>query len=286
MKNTLCRYFLLIVTILTFCSLAYSQVCQTSATGGICGPYNYTEVTGNDANNINVQNACWNTSGYCNGSDQTLYATSPGNWYAVANFPSGNSSVQSYPNSDYYHVNTLVTSYSSMYSSFTENMGTIPSGSSAEAGFDIINMTNTGTSWNEVMIWNDVNNRGFGGCDSWPPKAQVKFGGSYGVPVNTWDLWSCGTSELIWQLDAGSSPPTHYGFQSGSVDIYAMMMWLVNNGYLGRGTTFGQIEYGFEICSTGGVNQTFTVSDWTLTSGTGAPTSPGAPGAGRSEHKH
>lgn len=69
----------------------------------------------------------------------------------------------------------------------------------AEAAYDIwLNGYN-----NEVMIWNDISNRGgpgyYGECTS-TLSAQAVFGGSNGVPKHLWDLAKCG-SELVWQLD-------------------------------------------------------------------------------------
>jgi hypothetical protein len=49
------------------------------------------------------------------------------------------------------------------------------------------------------------------------------------------------------------------------VDILGMMNWLVSHGYLPAGTGLNQIDYGFEICSTGGAPETFTVSGYGIT---------------------
>ena len=76
-----------------------------------------------------------------------------------------------------------------------------------------------------------------------PPRSAA----SGGVPVQSWDLCKYG-SELIWQLSAASE-------QSGSVDILAMLTWLVNHRYLPADTGLWSIGYGWEICSTGGVER-------------------------------
>jgi hypothetical protein len=55
-----------------------------------------------------------------------------------------------------------------------------------------------------------------------------------------------------------------YGLNSSSVNIYAMLMWLENNGYLASSTYLTQIEYGFEVCSTGGVNEEFDLTGFTI----------------------
>jgi hypothetical protein len=191
------------------------------------------------------------------GWSQTLYATNPGNWYATANLPAGNTAVVSFPNTGEMYNSNPLSGYSSFYSSFSENMHAT-SGTSAEAAFDIwLNNWN-----NEVMIQHDMVNRG-GPCG--PVLATVSFGGHGGVPVQSWILCQYG-SEIIWQVP-GSGNGNVYGEQSGSVDILAMLTWLENNGsYLPKGSTLTAIGYGFEVCSTGGVDENFEVTSFAITS--------------------
>lgn len=288
MKNAHIRSFLFVVLILTFGPLAFGQLCETSAPLGICGPYNYPLVTGSDGNNVNVQNDLWN-SNVPAGSSQTMYSISPGNWWVEANFPTGNTAVESYPDSDaiYLSAPPLVSSFTYMHSSFAENMNLNPN-TSAEAAYDIwLN----GYS-NEVMIWTDIANRSTAGCRSLGN--AVSFGGSNGVPKHLWDLWKCGGSEIIWELNQPSlslcntwshrkddpefphenvdvGTPAVYGITRGSVDVLAMLTWLMNNGYLASDSTLSQLEYGFEISSTGGVNERFQVTGWSLTEQPGLP---------------
>ncbi len=308
MKQTHIRNFVFMVLILTFGLLAFSQpspppppaVCVTSAPGGICGPYYYPLVTGSDGTNINIQNGFWNEAAAATAFPtetvaqmQTMYATDPGNWYVVDNFPTGQTEIWTYPNSDALYVNNqpLVSSFSYLYSSFGDEMNE-NANTDAEAAYDIwLNGYN-----NEVMIWNDVSNRGgplyYGGCTS-KLSANVEFGGSNGVPKHLWNLAKCG-SELVWQLDQQSlslcTVTNHrndgpefphesinvgngsvYGITRGSVDVLAMLTWLMNNGYLPTTSTLTQLEYGFEIASTGGRNEKFQVTRWSVTEQPGLP---------------
>jgi hypothetical protein len=157
--------------------------------------------------------------------------------------PAGNTAVVSFPNvgQQYYYPNTLA-DFSLIYSSFVEDMNPV-SGTSAEAAYDIwLN------DWrNEVMIQNDIVNRG--AC---PVLTSAAFGGSGGVPVQLWSLCRYG-SKLIWQLSGR-------GERSGRVNILAMLSWLVAHSYLPKESGLTDISYGFEICSTGGQLETFTVS--------------------------
>lgn len=311
MKQSHIRSFLFVVSILTLGPLAFGQVCVTSAPGGICGPYYYPLVSGSNGTNVNIQNGFWNEGAAVNAFPsettsqmQTMYATDPGNWYVTDNFPIGETEIWTYPNSDalYTSAPPLVSSFSYLYSSFGDNMNENPN-TDAEAAYDIwLN----GYS-NEVMIWNDISNRGgpgyYGGCTS-KLSAQAVFGGSNGVPKHLWDLAKCG-SELIWQLDqpalalcSATSPRSNgprsphgkangpgfpydesvdvgtgsvYGITRGRVDVLAMLTWLMNNGYLPTDSTLTQLEYGFEIASTGGVDEKFQVTRWSVTEKPGLP---------------
>ena len=230
------------------------QTCTTGAKMGSCGPYGYPHITGTTDSGPTVGQDVWNP---IPGWQQTLHATDPGNWYVTAKMPAGNTAVVSMPGSSA-NYGTVTNSpaplsdFSSIYSSFNETMNPTH-GTSAEAAYDIWLGQGTGSEWsNEVMIQHDIVNRG-----TCPVTASATFGGSGGVPVQKWNLCKYG-SELIWQL-AGTNE------ESGSVDILSMLKWLVNHGYLPQGSGLWQIDYGFELCSTGGLNETFQVNSYSLT---------------------
>jgi hypothetical protein len=221
--------------------------CIASTVKGACGPYLDPAIYHSDGQDTFVGQDVWNA---IPGWSQTLHVSSPGDWYAVADMPAGNTAVVSFPNvgEEYYYTNSLA-GFSSIYSSFDESMHPT-NGTSAEAAYDIwLN------DWgNEVMIQHDIVNRG--NC---PIVATASFGGSGGVPVQGWNFCKYG-SELIWQL-AGK------GEQSGTVNILAMLDWLVSHGYLPHKSGLTDISYGFEICSTAGRPETFTVSRFTISAG-------------------
>lgn len=239
----------------TGASAGTTKVCVKLAAKGGCGPYRYHDITQSNGHNTYVGQNVWNP---IPGWSQALYATGPGNWYVTARMPAGNTAVVSFPNvgQQYYYTNTL-TGFSSIYSSFAESMHPEP-GTSAEAAYDIwLN------DWrDEVMIQHDIVNRG--AC---PVVATADFGGSGGVPVQRWNFCKYGP-ELIWQLSGA-------GEQSGSVDILAMLTWLAGHGYLPRGSGLTAISYGFEICSTGGQPETFTVSRFSISAPESGPGRPG-----------
>jgi hypothetical protein len=233
-----------------------SDVCTTSALKGECGPYStYRQITGTTSK-THIGNNVWNP---IPGAHQTLSATNPGSWYVTATLPPRNTAVVSYPSigANYGRVTdvpTPLTHYSSIYSSFSESMNATR-GTSAWAAYDIWlgpnNCSPAQCDEQEVMIQHDFAHNG--AC---PTLATADFGGSGGVPVQTWKLCQFG-SELVWKL-AGNE-------HSGSVNLLSMLTWLVNHQYLPANTGLWSIGYGWEICSTGGVQERFQVSGFSLT---------------------
>jgi hypothetical protein len=117
----------------------------------------------------------------------------------------------------------------------------------AQAAYDIWLDHTTGPD--EVMIWVDNVNRGTGGARVL--RHQTFFNVRY-----TLLQYGGKGGELIWSRNRNA--------HSGTVHIIAMLRWLVRHHYESPGTAIGQIDFGWEICSTGGVRETFKVTDYTL----------------------
>jgi hypothetical protein len=98
----------------------------------------------------------------------------------------------------------------------------------------------------------------FAGQGLCPAIARASFGGSGGAPVRRWILCKNG-SELVWHLTGGNE-------HSGTVNVLAMLRWLESHRYLPAKSTLNAIDYGWEICSTGGERETFTLSRLTIAS--------------------
>jgi len=231
-----------------------SSACIVGVAKGSCGPYTkYASITGTTSD-TNIGNNVWNP---ISGWKQTLSAVSPGDWSVTANMPAGNTAVVSYPSvgANYGQVSgnaEPLSDFSSIYSSFSENMHAT-SATSAWAAYDIWLGPSSGSNESdEVMIQHDFANNG--PCTA---KASATFGGSDGVPVQKWNLCQFG-SELVWKLTGANE-------RSGTVDILAMLNWLVAHRYLGKDTGLFSIGYGWEICSTGGRNENFQVSSFSIT---------------------
>jgi hypothetical protein len=231
-----------------------SSGCTVSAARGSCGPYTeYASIIGTTSA-TNIGNNVWNP---INGWKQTLYSVNPGHWSVTANMPAGNTAVVSYPSvgANYGQVSghaEPLSDFRSLHSSFRETMNA-NSRTSAWAAYDIWLGPSSGSkATDEVMIQHDFANNG--ACTA---EASATFGGSGGVPVQKWNLCQFGR-ELVWKLTGGNE-------KSGTVNILAMLHWLVAHRYMAKDTGLFSIGYGWEICSTGGQNETFEVKNFSIT---------------------
>jgi hypothetical protein len=237
--------------------------CVTSSHAGNCGPYKYPGITVSNGYSTYVSNDIWNP---IPGASQTMTATDPGRWSAVAHMPARNTAVLSYPNTNQIFTTASnapapLSGFSKIVATFTESMPDNAQ-TSAEFGFDVWAGQSTATdSADEMMIWTDTENRGT--CGGATVLRTATFGGADGVPVQTWTLCRNGASgpkaEYIWYL-AGAQE------SAGTVDVLSMEKWMVTKGYYPAGTGINQIDFGAEICSTGGAPETFSLSTYTLAS--------------------
>ena len=226
---------------------ASGTACVTNAQMGHCPFGPYREIAGVSTDPYVDQNV-WNP---ISGWHQTLHATDPGHWYVTANMPSGNTAVISFPNTGF-SFNKPLSGFSSIVSSFTDSIPST-SGTNAEASYDIW-FSNT-SKVNEVMIQNDYSPGRSPSCGTWTAK-NVQFGGSNGVPAHPWELCVSG-STAFWETADGNMP-------TGTIDALAMLKWLVGHGQLPTGVELTGFSYGFEVSSTGGTNENFRVSSFSL----------------------
>ncbi len=220
--------------------------CVTSAADGSCGAYLDPQIADSDGDNTYVTNDVWNP---IPGWSQTLTAYGPDNWQAVVDMPAGNTAVVSYPDVQQLFGDAPLSSFASMTSSFTETMNS-NSGTIGEAAWDI-----WCNNWNnEVMIW--VDNYGQDLASS-----GDTYLGTTVIGGQTWDVYRNGPpgSELIVALD--------HNEQTGTVDILATLTYLQQQGWLPGGSTLTAVDFGAEFASTGGQDETFQVSQYTITAG-------------------
>lgn len=197
-----------------------------------------------------VHNNMWNASGY--DVSQTLAACSYHDWYvtATADDAAGDGAVKTYPNvhKDYHDwgsgAEPRLSSFGSIKSTFAASS---PHVGIYDVAYDI--WLNGVPGDNEVMIWTD-NYRQV------PSGSVVAKGVSFSGA--TWDVYA--TSGNGYIAFVPSQPMTH-----GTLDLKAMLDWLVSHGRISSTSTLGQICFGAEIVSTGGQPATFSVSDFSVT---------------------
>jgi hypothetical protein len=195
-------------------------------------------------NGYYVHNNMWNASNYS--VKETLSACAYNNWYVTAtmNNNSGDGAVKTYPNVHKDYNEPPISSFSSITSSFSE---TSPHVGIYNAAYDIWLNGVASNGSTEVMIWNDNYHQVPAGS----VQATVTFGG------RSYTVWRTGTY-IAFVADST--------FTSGTIDLLAMIRWIISKGWLASNSTIGQIDYGFELVSTNGAPATFAVHDFSITS--------------------
>ena len=235
-----------------------TAACVTQEHDGTCGPYDYPPISNSNGHTTYTGNNMWscgpNTDTTSCGP-QTLTAYDPGHWSATSTQASGNTAVLTYPEVQQVFTKTTntdpaISAFASITSDFTETMNP-QAGTDAEAAYDLWISNTSGPG--EIMIWIDNVGRGSGGA------RQI---GTATIAGQAFTVYEWGTGEIIFSLDQNE--------QSGTVDILATLKWLQGRGLVGAGARLGQVDFGFEICSTGGRPEKFAVSRYTLTSTCGS----------------
>ncbi len=199
----------------------------------------------NTDDRFDLYNNEWNTSD--NPGPQTICGNSASDWQVTSTQRAGNTAVLTYPSVqlNYNGSNGYPLSrFTSMTSSYAETMHAV-SGTDAEAAYDI---------WlnglrKEVMVW--VDNHGQAPAGS--KVATTTFSGA------TWDLYETSDRSYMAFVRQGNA-------SSGTVDLHAALSYLEGRGDLKASDVLWQVNFGWEICSTGGAPETFTTSNFSLAS--------------------
>ena len=193
---------------------------------------------------FDLYNNEWNTSD--NPGPQTICGNSESDWQAVSNQRAGNVAVLTAPQVQipYNHSNGYpLSDFSSLSSSYAEDMHAV-AGTDAEAMYDLwLNGLNK-----EVMFWVDDH----GQTPAGSVVATTTFSGA------TWDLWQTGSGYWAFVREGNAS--------SGTVDLLAGLQYLESRGDLVATDKLWQVNFGWEICSTAGAPETFTVSNYSVNS--------------------
>jgi hypothetical protein len=177
---------------------------------------------------------------------QCLTAYSTGNWFVVSTQPA-TSGVKSYPNTGIVNVGRNISAIGTFTSSFNV---AVPSSGDYEVAYDI---------WvpSEVMIWmHTIGNVGPIAA-SWDSSGKpVPSASNVTVGGHTWNVYHGGNNVVSFVRTSNTT--------SGTVDIKAVLNWIVSQGWFGDGTV-GASQFGFEISGTGGAPLTFTCNSFSMT---------------------
>jgi hypothetical protein len=193
---------------------------------------------------FDLYNNEWNSSG--NPGPQTICGNSESDWQVTSTQRAGNTAVLTYPSVqlNYGTNGHPLSQFTSMTSSYAENMNAF-SGTDAEAAYDIwLNGLNK-----EVMVWVDNHGQTPAGSEV----ATTTFSGA------TWDLYETSDRSYMAFVRQGNA-------SSGTVDLLAALQYLEDRGDLAASDMLWQVNFGWEICSTAGAPETFTISNYSVDS--------------------
>ena len=217
--------------------------------GPVCtNPYFTTSGSNGGVNDSGyyVHNNLWNAGSYP-GTKGTTSVCSYRSWNHVATATNtGDGAVKTYPNvHKNYSPGRRISSFTTLTSRFAASA---PPVGIYNVGYDLwIN----GVPNDEVMIWTE--NRG-----QYPAGSRVAS--SVSISGYTWDVYATSGNGYIAFL-----PSNGARYTSGTLDIKAMLGYLVSKGRLSASDTVDQIGYGVEVVSTGGSPATWNFTDFSIT---------------------
>ncbi|HXB11593.1 MAG TPA: hypothetical protein VNZ45_06385, partial [Bacteroidia bacterium] len=185
----------------------------------------------------------WNAANYQ--VSQTVYACNYNNWYVVANMNNnnGDGAVKTSPNIHEDFNEKPISSFNTITSSFAESG---PHVGIYEFEYDMWLNGVASNGSTEIMLWND----NFGQTPSGSIVATFSDGGQ------TYNVWKSGS--YIAFVDKTN-------VTSGTINILDFYNYVIKQGWIPSTSTIGQIDYGMELVSTNGTNQTFKVTNFSLT---------------------
>ena len=232
--------------------IAMAATCTTSSPTGACGPYSDPNVfIGPNGADLVVQNDF-------SAIPQTLTANGDNNWTVDASTvgQGDQTSVKSYPATQVTY--TLPSGLpepsadfgTSLISDFTN---VVPTGSNQDYEYAVDDWLADPAqqSWTndlEIMIWTNTNQ-------------QVPAGSPNGMTYTdpsgqSWEVWTAGGATTVSPVSTVSfvrgSIANPANVTSGTIDRMGFYKFLQNNGLLAATYGIDQLNYGLEICSTGG----------------------------------
>jgi Glycosyl hydrolase family 12 len=191
-----------------------------------------------------VDTDTWNAASYQ--VSQTMYVCNYNSWYVVAKMDNatGDGAVKTYPDvhEDFGSAPAL-SSFSTISSSFAH------AGSHVgiyEFAYDIWLNGVASTGSTEVMIWTD----NFNQVPSGSVQETVSFDGQ------SYQVYKSGSYIAFVETT---------NVTSGTVNLLEFFNHIISKGWVPATSTLGAIDYGVELVSTSGMDATFAVNDFSLT---------------------
>jgi Glycosyl hydrolase family 12 len=219
----------------------------TSAGTAACTDPTFTTSSDFGSENLGpytVSNNMWNAGG--GGITQTLSACSASSWFVTANVAEDGGGVKTYPNSHYNYADTPeISSLGSVTSTFGS---TSPDNGDFEDAYDIWLNGTAGAGGDEVMIWTDNH----GETPAGSPVTTATFDGQ---------------SYTVWKGDNGPvSFVSNANVSAGDVNLLQFFQWLISKGYEPANSKLYQVDYGVEIATTNGAQETFGFNNFSVSS--------------------
>jgi hypothetical protein len=180
------------------------------------------------------------------GVTQTLSVCDAGDWSVDANVADNGGGVQTYPNSSYaFATPPEISSLGSVTTTFG---ATVPAAGTFEDAYDIWLNGTAGAGGDEVMIWTD--NQG-----QTPAGSQVA---TVTIDGQSYAVWQAAGGPITFVSDANVT--------AGDLNLLSFFQWLMTNGYEPATSTLNSVAFGAQIVSTGGADETFGFSNFSVSS--------------------
>jgi hypothetical protein len=176
---------------------------------------------------------------------QQIVACSPQDWKVTADMPPAGqptTDVKTYPSVQDDFASVPVREFSTLTSSFAE---TDPHVGDYEDAYDIWLDGEATVASHELMIWNENNGQ--------TPAGSLQ--GTVSLDGHTWKVYE--TSGASYVAFVATS-----NFTSGNFNLLGFINYAEGKGWYSSSTYLSQINYGVEICSTGGAAATFGFSNF------------------------
>jgi hypothetical protein len=193
-----------------------------------------------------VDTDTWNAANYP--VSQTMYVCDYDSWYVVAKMDNatGDGAVKTYPDVHQdFSAAPALSSFSAISSSFA-HAG--PHVGIYEFAYDMWLNGVASSGSTEVMIWTD----NFNQVPSGSVQETVTFDGQ------SYQVYKSESGSYIAFVDTAN-------VTSGTVNLLAFFNHIIAKGWIPSTSTLGAIDYGVELVSTNGMDATFAVNGFSLT---------------------